>query len=118
VLKRVRLSSRVRRGDRLTIEADPTENREAVHELLEQVGESVPLHLYNVTQVDLQATVLAGEGKIRNVSIRITHPNTCSLKHEDMDQKLRQMLVASGIEPRPPAAEPAKESADASAAAG
>lgn len=101
VLKRVRLSSRVRRGDRLIIEADPTGNRQAVHELLEQVGKSVPLNLYDVTQVDLEATVLAAGGKTKNVAIRITHPNTCSLKHEDMDLKLRQMLVASGIEPRP-----------------
>lgn len=110
VLKRVRLSSRVRRGDRLTIEADPTDNRQAVHELLEQVGKSVPLGHYNVTQVDLEATVLAAGGKTRSVPIRITHPNTCSLKHEDMDLKLRQMLVASGIEPRaaaPAALEPA-----------
>ncbi len=107
VLKRVRLASRVRRGDRLTIEADPSQNRMAVHELMEEVGKSVPLHLYNVTQVDVEATVLVADGKAKRKAIRITHPNMCSLKQEDMDLKLRQMLVASGIEPRAPAAETA-----------
>lgn len=100
VLKRVRLSSRVRRGDRLTIEADPSQNRMAVHDLMEEVGKSVPLNLYNVTQVDVEATVLVAGGKAKRRTIRITHPNMCSLKQEDMDLKLRRMLVASGIEPR------------------
>lgn len=99
VLKRVRLSSRVRRGDRLTIEADTSENRQAVHDLMELVGKSVPLHLYNVTQVDVEAMVLVADGKTKRKAIRITHPNMCSLKQEGMDLKLRQMLVASGIEP-------------------
>ena len=34
--------------------------------------------------------------------MRITHPNSCSLKYDDVDLKLREMLVASGIEPREP----------------
>jgi len=37
------------------------------------------------------------------VSIRITYPNSCSLRYDDVDLKLREMLVASGIEPREPA---------------
>lgn len=39
----------------------------------------------------------------KSVTIRITHPNSCSLKYDDMDLKLREMLAASGIEPREPA---------------
>ena len=40
--------------------------------------------------------------KPKSVTVRITHPNSCSLKYDDVDLKLRQMLVASGIEPREP----------------
>ena len=104
VVKKLRLSSRVRAGDKITVEADGHSHREAVHELLAQVGQSVPLHLYNVTQVELAATVFVAEGKpSKTVNIRITHPNSCSLKYDEIDLNLRQMLEASGIEPRAPA---------------
>ena len=104
VVKKLRLSSRVRAGDKITVEADGNSNRQAVHELLAQVGQSVPLHLYNVTQVELAATVFVAEGKPpKTVNIRITHPNSCSLKYDEIDLSLRQMLEASGIEPQAPA---------------
>lgn len=117
VVKKLRLTSRVRSGDRITVEADGTANRGAVYELLDQVGRAVPLHLYNVTQVEVAATVMGVEGKPpRTVSFRITHPNTCSLKYDDMDLTLRQMLEASGIEPRMPEPE-AKPAAQVSSPA-
>jgi hypothetical protein len=34
--------------------------------------------------------------------VSITHPNSCSLKYDDVDLKLRDMLADSGIEPREP----------------
>lgn len=106
VVKKLRLSSRVRAGDRITVEADGNSNRQAVHELLAQVGKAVPLHLYNITQVELAATVFVAEGKPpKTVNIRITHPNSCSLKYDEIDLSLRQMLEASGIEPVAPAPE-------------
>ena len=37
------------------------------------------------------------------MTIRITHPNSCSLKYDDLDLSLRDMLHASGIEPKAPA---------------
>ena len=43
--------------------------------------------------------VKAGE-KLKAVTVRITYPNSCSLKYDDVDLKLREMLAASGIEPR------------------
>lgn len=117
VVKKLRLSSRVRAGDKITVEADGNSNRQAVHELLAQVGQSVPLHLYNITQVELAATVFVAEGKPpKTVNIRITHPNSCSLKYDEIDLSLRQMLEASGIEPVAPAPE-ATPTAGADAAA-
>jgi hypothetical protein len=34
--------------------------------------------------------------------VRITYPNSCTLKYDDVDLKIREMLVASGIEPKEP----------------
>lgn len=106
VVKKLRLSSRVRLGDRITLEADTTGNRQAVYELVEQVRKALPLDQYNVTQVELSATVWMDAGKPpKTVSFRIGHPNSCSLKYDELDLTLRQMLEASGIEPKaPPAA--------------
>ena len=54
-VKKMRLSSRVNKGDRITLEADASSNSKAVLDLLDRVGTSVPLHLYNVTLVELAA---------------------------------------------------------------
>lgn len=49
---------------------------------------------------------LKNDEKPKSVSVRVTHPNSCSLKYDDVGLKLRQMLVDSGVEPREPRAEP------------
>ena len=107
-VKKLRLSSKVKRGDRITLEADATHDPDAVYELLDQIAKSVPLNLYNVTQVELAASVtLDADKPPKTVTIRITHPNSCSLKYDELDLKLRDMLHASGIEPKEPAEEEA-----------
>ena len=104
VVKKLRLSSKVNKGDRITLEADAGRDPEAVYELLDKIGKSVPLHLYNVTQVDISASIVVASNKPpKVVTIRITHPNSCSLKYDETDLKLREMLHASGIEPKEPA---------------
>jgi hypothetical protein len=106
VVKKLRLSSREIKGDRITLEADTTQDPDAVYTLLDKIGKSIPLHLYNVTQVELTASVIVDADKpAKAVTIRITHPNSCSLKYDELDFKLRDMLEASGIEPKEPAAE-------------
>jgi hypothetical protein len=100
-VKKLRLSSKVKKGDRITLEADASDNPDAIYELLDKVGKSIPLHLYNVTQVELTASVVVDTNKPpKAVTIRITHPNSCSLKYDELDLKLRDMLNASGIEPK------------------
>jgi len=102
-VKRLRLSSKVVKGDRITLEADADARREAIYDLLDEVGKSARLRTYNVTQVELAAKVVVDANKPpKSVTVRITHPNSCSLKYDDVDLKLRQMLVTSGIEPREP----------------
>ena len=105
VVKRLRLTSRVRAGDQLIVSANTDRDRLAVYALAEEIGKALPLHLYDVTQVDLAATVQLDPGKkAKTVTIRITHPNSCSLKQDEMGNRLRKMLVASKIEPKAPAA--------------
>jgi hypothetical protein len=102
-VKKLRLSSKVVKGNRITLEADAAARREAIYDLLDEVGNSVRLRTYNVTQVELAALVaMKADEKPKSVAVRITHPNSCSLKYDDVDLKLRQMLVDSGIEPREP----------------
>jgi hypothetical protein len=103
VVKKLRLSSKLVKGDRITLEADAAA-REAIYDLLDKVGQSVPLNIYIVTQMELAAKVATKPGeKAKSVAVRITYPNSCSLKYDDVDLRLRQMLVDSGIEPREPA---------------
>ena len=50
----------------------------------------------------------------KTVAIRLTYPNSCSLKYDEVGIKLREMLEASGIEPKEPAeAEQAEEASEA-----
>ena len=100
-VKKLRLSSRVKKGDRITLEADTYENPDAVYALLEQVRKSMPLNQYSITQVEIAASITVSEDKpAKRVTIRITHPNSCSLKYDELGLKLRDMLETSGIEPK------------------
>lgn len=102
-VKKMRLSSRVRKGDRLTVEADTSSDPFALYDSLAKIQRGLPLHLYNVTQVELAVRISETPGQPpKTVPIRITHPNFCSLKYDDTDLKLRRMLRDSGIEPGEP----------------
>jgi hypothetical protein len=100
-VKKLRLSSKVVKTDRITLEADAAARPQAIYDLLDQVR--LRLRTYNVTQVELAALVtMKPDEKAKSVTVRITHPNSCSLKYDDVDLNLREMLVVSGIEPREP----------------
>ena len=103
-VRKLRFSSRFNKGERITLEADTTEDREAIYDLLEKIGKATPLHLYNITQVEIAVSVVVDPNKpAKIVPVRITYPNSCSLKYDDLDMKLRDMLEASKIEPKEPA---------------
>jgi hypothetical protein len=102
-VKKMRLSSRVIKGDRITLEADSTDNADAVYDLLDDIKIALDLSKCNVTQVELTASVVTDEDKPpKKVTIRIAYPNSCSLKYDEAGLKLRAMLEASGIEPKEP----------------
>lgn len=101
IVKKLRLSSRVKKGDRITLEADTTQKPDAVYTLLDQISKTLPMSMYNITQVELAASVVVDADKpAKMVTFHITYPNSCSLKYDEMDLKLRDMLEASGIEPK------------------
>lgn len=103
VVTRLRLSSRAKKGERITLEADTSQDPKAVYALLDKIGKAIPLHLYNITQVELSASVVVDADKPpKKVTIRLGHPNSCSLKYDELDLKLRDMLEDSGIEPKEP----------------
>jgi hypothetical protein len=102
-VKKLRLSSWMKKGDRITLEADSSDNPDAVCDLLDQIRASLRLSMYSVTQVELAASVVVDVDKpAKTVTIRITYPNSCSLRYDELGLKLRAMLEASGIEPKEP----------------
>jgi hypothetical protein len=101
VIKKIRLSSRIKKGERIAYEADPFEDQYAIHNILEKGNHSFPLRHYNVTLIELVASVTVDNDKPpKNVTFSLTYPNSCSLKYNDTGLKLRGMLEASGIEPK------------------
>jgi len=60
--------------------------------------------MYRLTQVELSASVIVDSNKPpKRMTIRVTYPNSCSLKYDELGLKLRDMLESSGIEPKEPA---------------
>lgn len=100
-LRAVRLSSAVRKGDRMKLEADTSRNPLALYDVIEQAGKAFALAQWNVTQAEFVARIAATEERPeRNESFTVSFPNSCSLSHDGIDATLRAMLVASGIEPQ------------------
>jgi len=102
-VKKLRISSQVKKGERITLEADPSQDSDAVYDLLDQIGKAIPLNMYYLTQVELSASIIADVSKpAKKITFRITYPNSCSLKYDEIGLKLRSVLAASGIEPKEP----------------
>ena len=99
----MRLSSTLRKGERIVIEADTSNDPKAVYAVKDRLNATGALAHYAVTQVELAATVQGQDGaRAKTVAVTITHPNSCSLKHDGIDLMLREMLSDSGIELKEP----------------
>ena len=93
----------MKKGDRITLEADTSDDQEAVYDILDEIKKTIPLNMYNLTQAELVARMAFNDDKPETVvTIRLTYPNSCSLKYDEIGLKLRGMLEASGIELREP----------------
>lgn len=100
-VRKLRLTSTVRKGDRLTLEADIWENEGGLRALLDQVGKVFPIGLWNVTWAEISAQLAPRGGKPgRRETFTVSFPNACSLGQDDAGMRLRAMLAASGIEAR------------------
>jgi hypothetical protein len=96
---RLRLSLLTGHKRRVTIEANPTYDPKAVCGLLEQLHPP-PFH---VTQAEIKVTFAPTPGtRSRTRKFTISYPNWCALRHDGRDGIIREMLIASGLEPREP----------------
>lgn len=117
-VNKLRLALHKRAGSKLTLEANPKNDPNAVYALLERLTPSLPSHEYLVTQVGITASVKVAPGApAKTVTFQVTHPNSCSLKYDEIGLKLRAMLEASGIEPKPPEGEGAEAPTEGAALA-
>jgi len=96
-VKRMRLTLKRDTKKRITLEADTTTNPKAVYELRDSLN--LPPHF--ITQLGIKVTFEPEGGKRgKTRTFNITYPNSCALNNDGFDLKIRNMLAASGIEPR------------------
>ncbi len=96
VVTHLRLSFKHQTKKRLTLEADTKKSPLAVYDLLDELD----IPPYYISQIGVKV-LFAASGAKRKVIRRfnITYPNSCALNYDGNDLKIREMLVASGIEP-------------------
>lgn len=101
---RLRLSVHGKK-ERITLEADPSYNKQAIFDLLDKVTKGIPLTQMAVTRVGIKVTFAHTPGARRQPTrtFDISCTNSCSLRYDGRDLIIRKMLVDSGIEPREPA---------------
>lgn len=93
------------RSENITLESDPSHNKQAVFDLLDKVAKGIPLSQMAVTKVGVTVTFAHTPGARRQPTrtFDIAYPNSCNLKHDGRDLIIRKMLSDSGIEPHAPA---------------
>ena len=88
--------------DKITLEANAHDDPQAVYKLFDKLKNSVSGDVMNITQVGLVAQFVPAEnGKPQTRKFSMSYPDSCSLKHTGQDAILRQMLIDSGIQPKP-----------------
>ncbi len=95
----VRLLRLTRRntGERVTLEANTPER---LKDLLEEARRTWPDLDFNVSRVELEARIADGDHPLRTRRFGVGWPNSCSLKYDGVDGKLRAILIENGIEPK------------------
>lgn len=95
-ISRLRLSLDTGKKQRVSLETNPDNPSSSIYELLE----SLHLPAFHVTQVEMKVYFSPQPGKpTRSRRVKISYPAWCGLKHEGDDLLIREMLMASGIEP-------------------
>lgn len=101
-LKHLRFTDEVTE-DRVILATDTRKSHAALHDMLDRYRDAMRLGNLALDQVKFSARAAdpaTGEWKTREFNI--TLPNACALKYEGRDLAIRQVLEASGVEPREP----------------
>ena len=86
--------------EQITLDAEPSQNKYAVFDLLDKVTKGIPFGQIAINQVGLKVT-FAQAPSSRKANTRIFDigwPNSCSLKQDGRDLIIRKLLADSGIE--------------------
>jgi hypothetical protein len=103
VVRKLRLSIYGKK-EKVTVEADPSQHKHAVYDLLIKATKELSPSEFSISQVGIKVTFAQNPAsrKPQTRSFDITWPNSCSLRHDGRDLYIRKMLVDSGIEPKAP----------------
>lgn len=95
--------------EQITLEADPTQNKYAVFDLLDKVTMGIPQGQVVINQISFKVTFAHNplSRKANTRCFEIGWPNSCNLKHDGRDLIIQKMLADSNIEPKKP--EPPQE---------
>lgn len=100
-VSKIRLSSKIKKGERVTLEADYQTDAQVVYKLLDRMEAVLSLDIYYATRVEFVASVALSADKLpKTFRFAVTYPNSCSLKYDAEHLILRDMLEKSGIEPK------------------
>ena len=102
-VRRLRFSNKFGGGERIILEAQPDDNRDAIFRLMDKTFDSRnPIADYQITQVSLKVTFkeMLQSRRLRHKTVDISYPDICSLKHDGSDLEIRRMLLDSGLEVR------------------
>jgi len=85
---------------RITLEANPKEDPNGVRDMLQAILEAqrIPANLVVADRARLQFVFREEAGRRRRLTVNISHPRTCSLKHDPEDEVVRQLLQRWGID--------------------
>lgn len=98
-VRKLQLASERNDRARITLEADPSDDPQAVHKLLAEAQKAFPQDCFSVMHVELVALIEGTNGKRdKRKPIRLTGSDNCSLKYDGLDGKLRGILSSAGIE--------------------
>ncbi len=109
-IKKLGLSIMGEHSRRITLEADSSENANAVYDLMAQVIQMedapdcgkcnrIPIALVNISHVSLEVQfVPSGKRGRHSKSFSLAYPSSCTLKDDERDMLLRDMLIKWGFE--------------------
>jgi hypothetical protein len=85
----------------VTLEVSPRAATTVIYDLLDEIAKGTPLLRCHVNHARIRVGFAPGvlPGRSLAKSFELTSPNGCTLRHEGPDQRIRQMLVASKLEP-------------------